>query len=129
MDSMRLLILKLLIDFHGGTIGSLLGTRLPSYRSFLVNHLPRNGNNVVLDQLLADVLDVCMVMLAYQLQFNLMEWHTLLRIHLAHVSCLQLFLGQLSLLLHSLLVALGKGDKLLHLVDVVLALLVEIVHL
>lgn len=62
---MRLLILELLVNLHGGTVGSLLGTRLPGYRSFLVNHLPRNGNDVVFDQLLADVLDVCKVGLAY----------------------------------------------------------------
>lgn len=55
--------------------------------------------------------------------------HTLLGVNLAHISCLQLILAQLGLFLHPLLIALGKADELLHLVHVVLAFLVEIVHL
>lgn len=54
---------------------------------------------------------------------------TLLRIDLADVSCLQLVLAQLSLFLHPLLVALGKANELLHLVYIVMALLVEVIHL
>lgn len=53
------LTLKFLVNIHRRTIGAVLGFRLPSYRSFLINHLSRNRNNVVLDQLLAHVLNVC----------------------------------------------------------------------
>lgn len=55
--------------------------------------------------------------------------HTLLGINLADVSCLQLILAQLCLFLHPLLVALGKADKLLHLLHVVMTVFVEVVHL
>ena len=56
------------------------------------------------------------------------DGHTLLRVHLSDVSRLELVLAQHCLLLHTLLVALSKPDQLLHAVDVVLAFVVEVVH-
>lgn len=54
---------------------------------------------------------------------------TLLGVNLSDVACLQLVLGQLCLLLDSLLVPLGECDQLLQPVLISLALDVEVVHL
>jgi hypothetical protein len=54
---------------------------------------------------------------------------TLLRVDLSNVSRLQLLLCELCLLLHPLLVTFGQVNKLLHTVGVVLALVVEVIHL
>lgn len=92
---MCLLDLELFIHVHGGSVGAILVPGLPGYRSLLVDHLPRHRNDVVFDQVLADVLDVCS-RLAYHVQdltHARGETHTLLRIHLANVSCLQLVLA------------------------------------
>ena len=53
---------------------------------------------------------------------------TFLRVDLSDVSCLQLVLGELRLLLDPLLVALSQGHQLLQPVVVPLALALEVVH-
>ena len=54
----RLLSLEFLINFHVGTIGAIFRTRLPGYRSFLINHLPGDSNDIVFNQLLAHILNI-----------------------------------------------------------------------
>lgn len=53
---------------------------------------------------------------------------TLLGVNLADISRLQLILAQLGLFLDALLIALGKEDKLLHALHIVLTFLVEVTH-
>lgn len=50
--------LDIFVNFHNGTI-RVLFRRLPRGRGFFVDHLPRDGNDVILDQLLTYVLNVC----------------------------------------------------------------------
>lgn len=54
---------------------------------------------------------------------------TFLRIHLSDISRPELVVAQHCLFLDSLLVTLSKTDQLIHAVDVVLAFIVEVVHL
>jgi hypothetical protein len=89
--------------------------------------LSRDGHDVVLDELLADVLDICVELVSYHM-FIVERVRTLLRVHLSDVSCLELVLGELRLLLDALLVALSQGDQLLQAVVVALALALEVVH-
>lgn len=80
--------------------------------------------------MLADVLNVCSGELVHQSHINgTSKGRTLLGVDLADVSCLQLILGQLGLLLHPLLVAFGESNQLFHLIDIVLAFLMEVLHL
>ena len=127
---MSLLYLKILIHLHRGAIGTLFGCRLAGHRCLLINHLPRDGDDVVLDKLLAHILDVCGLKISTLLgSKQCRQILTLLRVDLADISRLQLLLAQLGLFLYSLLITLSKANKLLHLVYVMLAFLVEVLHL
>lgn len=119
--------LDIFVNFHNRTIRVLFG-RLPRGRGFFVNHLPRDGNDVILDQLLTYVLDVCNIVSLCP-ACTKEERLTLLGIDFANISRLQLILAQLRFFLDSLLVALCEMNKLLHAFHVVLTLLVEVFHL
>lgn len=83
--------------------------------------------------MLAHVLDVCsgesVSVIVNKQCWSEMKALTFLRIHLSDISRLELVLAQHCLFLDSLLVTLSKTDQLLHTIDVVLALIVEVVHL
>lgn len=52
--------LYLLINIHQVAVLGAFTAGLLRYGCFLIDHLPRNSNNVVFDEGLADVLDVCL---------------------------------------------------------------------
>ena len=67
-------LLQLFVHIHGSVRGAVrvaIGLAICSallvgrYRSFLVDHLAGDGDDVVLDDLLADVFDVCTQVLAF----------------------------------------------------------------
>ena len=111
------LLVVLAIDLHDlahtavGALGRGIALAESGHRRLLVDHLPADGDDVVLHQLLADGLNV------------------LLRVDLAHVTCAQLLLRQLGLFLNALEVTLCERHKLGQVCVVVLALVSEVRHL
>ena len=79
------------------------------HRGLLVDHLSRDGDDVVFDELGADCFDICKITSARYSKVKSWE-HTLLGVDLAHVSRAQCLLAELCLFLDALLVALGKTD-------------------
>lgn len=58
IDNKKELHLQLLIHLHGSSVLSSILPCWPCHRGFLVNHLSRNRNDVIFDEVLAHILDV-----------------------------------------------------------------------
>lgn len=78
--------------------------------SLLVNHLAGDGDDVVLEKILRERLNV------------------LLGVDLSDVARTELVLCELRLLLDALLITFSQRDELLELVEVAVALSLEVVH-